>query len=61
MIRITRVEDIHLFGGSEDTHGHMQEKAIKFNEELKRRGKNLHQTSTGECREIAAKLDMKML
>ena len=59
--RITRVEDFHLFGGSTDTHGQLQEKAIKFNEELKKGGKTLQETTTGECRDIAADLDMKML
>ena len=58
--RITRVEDIHLFGGSEDTHNTMEEKAIKFNEELGRRGINLHKASIDECREIANKLDMPL-
>ena len=51
--RITRVEDIHLFGGSKDTHNVMEEKAIKFNEELTRRGKTLQQAPLEECREIA--------
>ncbi len=59
-VRLSRADDFHLVGGSEDTHANMQEKAIKFNEELKKRGKSLQDTSTGEVREIADKLDMPL-
>jgi hypothetical protein len=59
-VRITRVEDFHLMGGSEDTHAQMQEHAIKFNEELKKLGKTLQDTSKKEVKEIAAKLNMPM-
>ena len=52
--RITRGRDVLLVGGSEDTHEQMQEKAIKLNEELDRRGKRLSDvTSRDELREIA--------
>ena len=59
-VRVTRVDDIHLVGGSEDTHAQMQEKAVKFNEEMARRGKNLQQTTFGEVKEIADQVDMPM-
>ncbi len=59
-VRITKVEDFHLLGGSEDTHAKMQENAIKFNEELKKRGKTLQDTTLPEVRDIANKLDMPM-
>jgi len=34
--RFTKGHNFYLIGGSEDTHKTMQEKAIKFNECLKR-------------------------
>ncbi|MBM4017007.1 MAG: hypothetical protein FJ288_01555 [Planctomycetes bacterium] len=52
-VRITRGENFHLVGGSEDTHGTMQEKALKFNEKLKRRGRRLEDVSHEEFRDIA--------
>jgi hypothetical protein len=59
-VRITQVEDFHLLGGSEDTHSKMQEQAVKFNEELKKRGKTLQDAPLPEVKEIADKLDMPM-
>jgi len=52
-LRITRGENFHLVGGSEDTHGVMQEKAVKFNEKLKARGRRLEEVSREEFRDIA--------
>ena len=52
-VRITRGENFHLVGGSDDTHGTMQEKAIKFNEKLKERGRRLEDISHSEFRDIA--------
>jgi hypothetical protein len=52
-VRITRGENFHLMGGSEDTHGVMQEKAVKFNEKLKARGRRLEEISREEFRDIA--------
>ena len=52
-LRITRGENFHLVGGSEDTHGTMQEKALKFNEKLKERGRRLEDISHDEFRDIA--------
>jgi hypothetical protein len=52
-LRITRGENFHLVGGSEDTHGTMQEKALKFNEKLKERGRRLEDLSHDEFRDIA--------
>ena len=54
--RVTRGKNFHLFGGSEDTHDEMQEKAIKMNEELIKRKKTLDSISTEEFIEIAEKL-----
>jgi len=52
-VRITRGDNFHLVGGSEDTHGTMQEKAVKFNEKLKERGRRLEEISRDEFRDIA--------
>ena len=52
--RVTRGREFLLVGGSDDTHGEMQEKAVRFDEELKRRGKRLSEVeSKDELREIA--------
>ena len=58
--RITRGENFRLFGGSQDTHSLMQEKAIKFNEQLKRKGKTLDDISPVEFRDIAQQIDLKI-
>ena len=50
--RITRGENFRLYGGSKDTHGKMQEIAIRVNEQLKKRGKTLEETDVGELRDI---------
>lgn len=39
--RLTRGKNFVLYGGSEETHGQMQETAIKLNEQLDRMGKRL--------------------
>ena len=36
--RITKGRDFLLVGGSEETHEHLTERAVKVNEELDRRG-----------------------
>jgi hypothetical protein len=59
--RVTRGENFQLVGGSEETHGVMQEKAIKLNEHLKRRGKTLDTVSHEEFHEIADKVGMPLL
>ncbi len=56
--RVTRGRNFRLFGGSEDTHAEMQEKAIKMNEELDKRKKMLDTISEEEFFEIADKLEM---
>ncbi len=57
--RVTRGENFVLLGGTQDTHARMQEKAIKMNELLKRRGKRLGDLSREEFSEIAEKLSLK--
>lgn len=50
--RLTKSEHFLLVGGSEETHERMQETAIKFTEELERRGKKLPEASVEEIVEI---------
>ena len=52
--RITRGPNFLLAGGSRDTHGQMQETAIKINEHLDRNGKSLAEVSPKELQDIVA-------
>ena len=54
--RITRGPNFFLAGGSQDTHGKMQETAIKVNEHLDRHGKQLSDVSVHELREIVSEI-----
>lgn len=56
--RLTRAENFTLVGGSQETHAEMQEKAIKFNEKLDKRGKRLEDCSINEIRDIAHDVGM---
>lgn len=56
--RVTTGKNFHLVGGSEDTHSEMQEKAVKFNEELDRRKKRLEDVEPKEFVDIAHKVKM---
>ena len=58
-IRVTKGPNFRLYGGAEETHSLMQEKALKFNEHLKRRGKTLDDISRQEFHEIAEKIGIK--
>ena len=58
--RITRGGNFRLYGGSKDTHALMQEKAIKFNEQLKQKGKTLDEITRPEFVDIAQKIGLKM-
>ena len=57
--RITRGHNFYLFGGSEDTHSVMQEKAVKLNEHLKKRKKTLDNICPKEFSELAEKLGIR--
>ncbi|NOZ19548.1 MAG: hypothetical protein GXP25_00505 [Planctomycetes bacterium] len=59
--RITTGKNFFLAGGSKETHECMQEKAIKFNEELDKRGKTVDEVCSKEFQEIADRLDMHIL
>jgi hypothetical protein len=47
--RVTRTEEMVLLGGSAESHERMQETAIRFAEELEKRGKRLQDTKPGEA------------
>ncbi len=50
--RITTGEQFAIVGGSEETHGRMTETVVKTFEELKSRGKQLHQVEPRELADI---------
>jgi len=56
--RITQGKNFLLAGGSKPTHELMQEKAIKFNEELDRRKKRMEDVGPDEFVEIAERINM---
>ena len=60
-VRITRRENFHLLGGSQDTHGRMQEQAIKINEKLTGRGKTLDNVSHEEFVDLAHEVGLKII
>lgn len=59
-VRITKGKNFRLFGGSEETHEIMQEKSIKFNEQLAKRRKTLDEITDGEFCDIARKVGLKV-
>lgn len=59
--RVTVGDNFKLVGGSEETHGVMQEKAIKMNEHLQRRGKTLETVGREEFLEIADKVGLPIM
>lgn len=59
--RITKGENFYLFGGSKLTHQKMQEIAIKFNEQLKKKQKTLDTVSEKEFIDIAHKAGIERL
>jgi hypothetical protein len=50
--RLTRGENFVLCGGSDETHGRMQETALKVNEHLDKKGRRLEDITVGELRDI---------
>jgi hypothetical protein len=46
--RITRTEEMVVVGGSAETHEKMQETAIRFGENLEKKGKTLREASVRE-------------
>ena len=57
--RITTGENFALFGGTQETHEVMTEKAIKINEKLKARGKRLETVTREEFDDIANEVGLK--
>lgn len=51
--RVTTGDNFALVGGSKDTHEQMTEKAIKINEKLRQKGKQLGEVSREEFDDIA--------
>ncbi len=50
--RLTRSDNFLLVGGSAETHEQMQDTAIRFGEELKKRGKTLEEASPEEALDL---------
>jgi hypothetical protein len=50
--RVTQSESFLLIGGSEETHERMQDTAMRFEEELRKRGKRLQETSADEAADL---------
>ncbi len=46
--RVTRTEEMVLVGGSAETHERMQETAIRFGENLEKKGKTIREASVRE-------------
>lgn len=57
--RITKGKNFYIFGGSKQTHGLIQERCIRFNEELGRRHKTLDEIGKEEFYNIAEKIGFK--
>ena len=60
-VRVTRSKDFHLVGGSQETHEVMQEKAIKFTEKLRHKGKELEELEHKEFLDLAAECKMNVM
>jgi hypothetical protein len=57
--RVTTGDNFALVGGSKDTHEQMTEKAIKINEKLRARGKQLGEVSREEFDDIAHEVGLQ--
>ena len=57
--RLTTGPNFALVGGTEETHAAMTEKAVKINEKLKARGKQLENVSHEEFDDIAHEVGLK--
>ena len=60
-VRITRGDNFRIFGGSEETHEFLQEKCVKFNERLKKKGKALDELNKKEFYNIAQEIGLEKL
>lgn len=59
-IRITKGENFRLYGGSEETHETMQEKAARFNKQLGKRRKTIDEIDIKEFYDIADSIGLKV-
>ena len=59
--RITTGPNFALVGGTQETHDVMTEQAIKINEKLKARGKQLEEVSREEFEDIAHEVGLKQI
>ena len=59
--RLTTGPNLALVGGSQETHEQMTEKAIKINEKLKARGKQLETVTHEEFNDIALEVGLKKI
>ena len=57
--RLTTGPNFALVGGTEETHEVMTEKAVKINEKLKARGKQLETVTREEFDDIAQEVGLK--
>ncbi len=57
--RLTTGPNFALVGGTEETHAVMTEKAVKINEKLKERGKQLETVTHEEFDDIAHEVGLK--
>ena len=57
--RLTTGPNFALVGGTKDTHEQMTEQALKINEKLKARGKQLHEVGHDEFDDIAQEVGLK--
>ncbi len=57
--RVTQGPNFVLAGGTKETHEEMTEKAIKINEKLKAKGKELHEVSGEEFDDIGHAVGLK--
>jgi hypothetical protein len=57
--RVTTGPNFALVGGTRETHDSMTEKALKINEKLAARGKQLHEISRAEFDDIAHSVGLR--
>jgi hypothetical protein len=56
-LRITRGDNFCVYGGSRPTHRHIVDIALRFNDEVDRRGKTLGEINARELADIARDLN----
>ena len=57
--RVTTGSNFALVGGTGETHERMTETAVKLNEKLKQRGKQLHEVSRQEFDDLAQEVGLR--